>query len=889
MFLCTLIAMLMVNAAPKRVVKATEEAQGVNIHRVSTFIGTQYDDDEVAHKYIFYGLHQKEEGTPSFYFEFPLADDAHDVEVGKTYFLEDMNAESCEWDTGEEDPETGEIILHHYAKAAFVKTRGQNYDYNIFVGLTDEDGNQFLVSYNDKSVIPTGEEVSIDIARPMEMNYYEYDGSWHLRGYDNTYSVDIRYYNYNSESPDGTFTTEDVLLSDNSINILTEELDEYFDPITKTVYAKDIELTVATNAEGDRIDATATILGDDGVKYHITMFYEKPHVVSTDTINATNLYIDTWALDLWGELEASASNDEGVSIGLNLYPRNSNRYLTTYTFNEDSNNNGYISVDSEQYTIYSGSITLARVEGKYVITGKVLAWNNVEYILNLTEPDPAVTQMTFESESLVLDIYDDSFEISGYDTEHANFLLLDIASTAVAGTYTESDFNNSYTYLENEKGQYGVTSANLTITYANEKATVNGTINMININDQYDLLEVTLTDVVAGSYVPQVYNLNIGNFSITYYDQTESIEYNLFTENEQQVFGLNITTGKWQADVESGRTYTTADLYDDGSYGINKEYHEYIVYTDVAFTKTAVEGVVRIIAKISDTRGNTWNLTYEGEDHAPEWIDVNLGQANLFQHGERAIEYEMLDKDNTFKCVLVIPTTKDDVENDRTYFSENGEIDLVDSYLSILGTEYSLAEASFHKESYGDNVEINATIKDERGYQFRLVFYDDGFIVTGDTIEVHIANPATAMYYAEYGEWMVNAEDDEKAVHFDIVRTQSTESPVGEYDAFDVLAAWSSIEFITGYDDEHLPIYNAIYFRELDYLIISGEEGNYALEALVLAEDGNVYMISAGGAEGIDEVISNQPAGSSRKVIIDGMMYIIRDGKAYNMQGILVK
>lgn len=917
-FLCALTILFSANAAPQRQHQSLSELKAQKEVKVTLTKAAQAKSetkkpvfkarlDETTSNIVRYNiwysanenvieyyLHDADEDGTNFAFRFALAEDKHDIELNKEYSLDEMIAEGCYWDKNEYDEEY-DPITYSLKSATFKKTKGTGYDIHIEATIVDENDSTFTLLYNELPVQETGETVRIAFNRVMQYEYYDHTRSWWLRSTENNYNVDLQYFSTNSASPDGQFGGEDVDLYNTYVSFPTDELDEWDEPIFKTVRAKDGTIFVQSQEGGSRIDVIASFLGEDGVNYSVTMYYALPKAEKQDTIEAKNLYFDTWSLG-WGQLQVYGGDVEDKYVGLTLGGASEEDFLKAYTIEPgDYSSYGEVTVNHESFNVYSGSVTFAYENGKYLLTGKVLCWNNVEYVLHITEPDAVVTQVTFESEHMILDQYsyvgESWFEIAGFDADR-NYLLLSVLSNAVAGTYTLDNCDQDYTYLTIGEDNYAFTSLDLKVEYdaAKKTATATGKASLVNVYDQYDLLDLTI-NVIAGPYVPSVRDVTIGAFSIDYYDVegVQAIQYNLLSQDEQQIFGLNFATTKWIADVAYDKTYTTADMYEDGSYGKNAAEREYIVYQTVEFTKSATETGVKILVKILDTRGNTWNLTYEGENVAPSPFEVYLGQANLFQHGEGAIEYEMVDIDNTLKCVLVIPTEDEDVENDRTYFSENGEIDLVDSYLSILGTEYNLTEASFHKESYGDNVEINATIKDERGYQFRLVFYDDGLIVTGDTIEVHIANPATAMYYAEYGEWMVNAEDDEKAVHFVLVGAESTKSPVGEYDESDVETSWSSIEFVTGYDDEHLPIYNAIYFRELDYLIISGEEGNYALEALVMGEDGNVYAISVNQTEGIDEVISNQHAGSSRKVIIGGIIYIIRDGKAYNMQGILVK
>lgn len=117
-------------------------------------------------------------------------------------------------------------------------------------------------------------------------------------------------------------------------------------------------------------------------------FYETPKAKSHETIEANNLYIDTWSFEYFGELTIYGGDVEGMNIGLSLYKENPEEgFLGTYVIDGEGRNSGHVTVDHETYDLYSGTVTVAQENGQYVVTGTVLAWNNVEYTIRITEPD----------------------------------------------------------------------------------------------------------------------------------------------------------------------------------------------------------------------------------------------------------------------------------------------------------------------------------------------------------------------------------------------------------------------------------------------------------------------------------------------------------------------
>lgn len=860
-----------------KVKRAKKEVSNLTIDRYTTF----YSADNNT---VFYGLHE-EEGR-SFFFEFPIDADKHDIKFGVQYNLTDMNAEMSEWDE-EIDEET---IMHHYTEATFLKNRGEGFDIHIVATLTDEDGNQFALSYDEQPVQPTGNTVDVNIARPLNTcEYISSDRSWLLRANDNTFYVTLRFYSTNSESPEGSFAIDDIDLSSTYLDIVSGELDEYDEPIQQTVYAKDATIKVTVSDNGNRIDVSASILGEDGNKYDITLFFAYPEAKSEENFAANNLSVDDWALEMWGEVQLFADNDQN-SISLDLFPEDAeNGILGTYAIAPGSSNNGSITAQGEQFDIYTGTINIAKTDDKYVVTGTVLAWNNVSYTLNLTTPDPTVTELDFTGDNLVIDIYsaDAFFEVAGFDNDKEKYLLLTINSPSVAGQYTQTDLDSEYTYVEINGSNYSVASTELTVNYTDGNATLTGTMLVINNEDQYDHVQLTL-NLKAGPYVPSERNLTIQDFAFGY-TADHSVGYILGTNDYNAVFSFNILDKKWAADIELGKTYTLDNMLQNGTYGENYEEREYVFYQTVSFTKTKTDEGVELTVDILDSRGNNWHLSYKGEDKEYEPIYVELGQANNLTWDVDNIEYEMIDKDNSFACYLIFSVAEgvEDIELDSLYTGADGGIELENSYLSIQKEEHQIVEASFEKSQDGDVVLINATVVDDRGFTYKLSYYDDGFKLTGETIQVVIESLVEATYWEDYYEWTLHAENDTISVQFSINSTDG-DKPLSEYEIDEINTYASHIDFLLDAEEQN---WWQIGVHSIETFSISGNQTDgYSLSATIIGEDGNVYEIAIAPeniAEGLDELQTIDKKAVKR--LVNGIVVIEKDGVLYNMQGATIQ
>ena len=388
-------------------------------------------------------------------------------------------------------------------------------------GETNETEIQWF-DIKDYAAEPTGEEVNIFFNVPMAIPQYYTDGYWELStksqaGDTAAYFV---YLHENPASPAGTFSVEDLDAESSALAINDAKINFQSGEFTVT-------------EDDERIDLAGDMLGNDGILYHIKMFFIKPKAEQKETITADNLTIDT-SLFSWLGFATVEASDENNAVDLNINIKGLGAEMAgDYVAGTDFN--GKITpTDGEAVEIYSGTVTITVAEsGDINLSGAVVCTNNVEYTLDLTyiKPEP----QTF-----------------------------DVTIASAVGEYQESYGRVKYT-LDSEDGNY------------------------------------------------------------------------------RFFFAIYLEEG--QEDVELGKAY---DFENDmkglmsASYGMLLDgSYTYYDYATVSFVKTVVDKHEHIDVVILDVDGNTWNLSYIGEEEIAEAID-NLDAAakatKRLENGQLIIE-----------------------------------------------------------------------------------------------------------------------------------------------------------------------------------------------------------------------------------------------------------
>lgn len=301
-----------------------------------------------------------------YYFAFPST--GADIESGKTYTLADMDSYYCywmNWDTWD---------YTDFTAVTFVKTVEANGSYKIVVNATDENGAQFVLTYEFKI---TGETVTIELSQSVNKpEYYSEDGDWYFGGHNLQYEFAMDIYGEET-SLVGEYTFADFYTYYTYVYDLANE---------KEIAAKDAKATI-TAGTNDTLLINAEILGSDGVKYIIKAFYVAPSALAQKTITSEELeiyqdvYESYWyAFDRYSFYAADDANEIYFSW---IDAEEAGSCLGTFK-TEDFSVFAVTPMGDDYSNAFSGSVTIASASDKLTITGSILCYNNVQYTLNLS-------------------------------------------------------------------------------------------------------------------------------------------------------------------------------------------------------------------------------------------------------------------------------------------------------------------------------------------------------------------------------------------------------------------------------------------------------------------------------------------------------------------------
>lgn len=443
-----------------------------------------------------------EDNTFGFYFDLIYGGEATDLQLGKTYTVEDIYVD----DKGQYGGVFYDGEWHYGIKElSLVKTIDEK-DLVHFAGsCIDSLDAAFTFHYDEEEFIPTGEEVNHSFKTSAKLSYSSYFQDWTISVADAEYGFKLDILSENSESAVGAYDSEngDFDLDYTEVEIFTSE------DASTVVDAKSAKAVIVER--NDSLIIAAEILASDGVKYIFDAFYAAPTKQGEATIEATNLVIDDSWYDYFGIVMATASNDD-YAVYFSL-PGTSGEFV----IGEEA------SGDINDIDIYSGSIKIINGSEGAELTGKVLCYDNIEYTLNLKYVRPDKTRdVAIEINDAVLTIYPDTkdWQVVGVNADNTFYVAIDVVSDAVEGTYSEADLDMQYTYIDSVYVQ------NDSLKIAEEFVALG--MNLIVTFNAQDS-----TAVITGTYLGQGYlndkdvpefTLSIAAKVVTYVPSTE-IEY----------------------------------------------------------------------------------------------------------------------------------------------------------------------------------------------------------------------------------------------------------------------------------------------------------------------------------------------------------------------------
>ena len=886
--------------------KARKAPKAAETVEISDCYSTFYPDVNA----IWYSL-STEDWSKSFYFSIYTPKGKRDVVLGKTYTLADMEEDENYWDDDDWNS-------HYLTAASFTKTQGQFYDVHVVADVTDEDGNEFHLVYDEKPIVMTGDTVDVTIVSPRPDAQYSSDGAWLLRTQsdeNSEYNVQLSYYSNNSVSPAGSFSGEDIDLVNSLIVVFTDSVDVYGDTVVMFLEVKDASIVVKDGAE--TLKVTGHAVAEDGNVYRLNLTMTKPQASQNQTITSRKLYIDDEWFDLTGDVKLAAA-DENNQIILVIYPEGLKEQLTgDYLFGPGGGYNygGVVPDEGEESSVYSGAIHVEYTNGNIAVTGAVLCFNNIEYTLDLMYIKPEKTrEETLEFAAVDLGVFDDGWMVSGFSADTTKYISLAAEKEEIAGTYTEEDLilDGCYVVTDNTAESYkffSVVEANLNISYTEEDSTalISGTLLCINGEDGSDVPLFTIS-VKATKPDPFAYDQE-KDFSATIDEYDIDINYlengNVFIAGKNaagatvalQVYvpedadGLPvgeypINTSRDAKTVQASKGMEFGGAINYSIAGYSNKMNQFSEIWFLVSGKIVVAENGEITLDAYNTKGKHVEAQLKALQH--EIINIVLGQCNKVVLDVDQIEYEMIDENNLFSCHLVftLPEGAEDIELDKQYTF--ADIEGEQSYIGTRGNEYKILDATFIKSI--DDKEVAhafATATDAWGKIYHMTYDENSFRPTGETIRVEFEAPVEVSFDADWNEWQIRAENDSTLVEFLLIGDAELQL-VGDLTEHVELGWNTALEYIIGEDDEGMPNWLYVQIHEVKSLVLSGEEDNYALEASVLGEDGVLYQIAVNKAfEAIDTVNSNAPRASKR--LVNGQLIIELNGVQYNVLGTKVR
>ncbi len=242
--------------------------------------------------------------------------------------------------------------------------------------------------------------------------------------------------------------------------------------------------------------------------------------------------------------------------------------------------------------------------------------------------------------------------------------------------------------------------------------------------------------------------------------------------------------------VVEGQTYTLSDMDTEWSYWYDDSF-DYADYTTASFTKTTdASGNVKIIASVTDTNGDVWNLLYDqaslpetpkGGTYAASSVEANyFSSSSDIQY---ALEFE--EDKLKFYFDIILPSGVKDVESGKTYTLTDMDEDY--SFGQYNSANYIIfSSASFTKTVAEDgSYTIAAVVVDEEGNTWNLSASQAAPSVKEQTLTLNgILNQGETA-------WQIEAADADSTIIVSLLGLGS--SAVGEFTEDDFYSYYSFV------------------------------------------------------------------------------------------------
>ena len=568
--------------------------------------GGEFECDEASFSYFssdndaWYSL-TVEEIDAQFRFDIIVGDTTlEDVIPGKTYTLEDMIANYTYAYVGD--------AKLAFVEASFVKTLKEDGSGDINAVALDENGSTWTLHYAIPAapVAEKSETITAAVTYTAEPYWF-----WTL---------------YTFEAQDAANAIVLQLLPDEDIFgtwAAGDDITGFVTPlngIESEIYSG--EVTIAATAEGFKI--TGKVLCWNNTEYTLDLTYVIPDATRQADFTLANLEL-TLLTGAWQLRGYNADQTEYVSIaayadavaGHYTEAELASDYCVIYTgleFNEEGK-----MVAGTEFSMLKADLDVAFNEeaGTITITGKFRAQNGddatdiPEFNLNLSGalPEPTSEEVKFEMKDMKVTFTDEYWDIKGSDEETGYYLEIRSLTPEVAGTYTEANLDDYWTYVGTGNSTFfDIKEANVTVAFADNVLTVKGTMTFANGSD----LIVATVDVAGEAGAGDEYDAQDEDFKFVFEEYTIDDQY--FEQYGVLVVDAQDEDNNYiSLEIETETAELAAGVYTVGE-EVAKGYIDGYIYGSFAGT-----------------------LDEEGYINVPLWL-INAGTVTVYENGPIAVK-----------------------------------------------------------------------------------------------------------------------------------------------------------------------------------------------------------------------------------------------------------
>ena len=763
------------------------------------------------------------------------------------------------------------------------------------------------------------EEITLNYDAFAGMKCYEDEGQWWIGLSCDDWSRNEYGHNLNLEwnapadNPCGTFTTEDF---DSEFTHLTTPFSFgsiHFSEITMTLsYEK-----VSANLE--RYTLTATLVGEDGNTYHVNAKHE--NIVAKGNVD---IFIDdaTLTQEGWTFIVEGKNTD----LDLKLVINNSD-IIGTYGLNMVDWENTKLAYKGANLSplSFKAQVDLASHTETgalaYVTEINMMGNDTVDYHFILAAPLPEPTD-TIELTAIDLEVDDSYAMYFGSVDFYATTPEFSIRGGWQADFAEEGIYKAAIFLDDAEMNTITSLSAQVTVTLADDNSWVIEGSMLGNNNKVYNL-HLTRT-------IPEQKDTIVVAFDKSaqakFYPHLEN-DIQIFNENDLYKASINVAGVEMGGEFDEeyinsffsylealdGTSITIAEIKDGKLYQVDDT-------TKIEADYATFEGILYQVRLwyVAPTPTKTVKLDIKDAECI---VDYEYNQVyNLVGYTE--------DKQTAF-VVTVYATSKDDVAgtfvNDGMFgkFGEGQyDFDASNSYIGKYNEAFESYDLYYIQKGQftvtldeEDNLTLTASVVCEDAIQYDVTLtskYEEPHIefdaeegaidrVYGKDAEV-VINDRTEDYGLIYLQITDSVESDVTAIYF--VLSESDAETIIPEGTYEINSTWldGTVLASTGmdWDGSVIPSYYAgyvdgwlvepFYFFQTGTVVVTKDaEGKLAFEINAVNSCGvPVHIVYGDPISGLENI---QVSGivEAQKMIVDGQLVIIRNGKAYNAMGAIVK